>query len=295
MSKKPVRRPRRCSPLPVSGLLLTMFLWPLATGGLPAWGQSLTASGNAPDAAVASLPEAPAPQTQAYGSRDSGTRAITIRNTPVHILDDQKAIWTSPVHIHRHDLVWLLPLGAATGIALATDHHTMSQVVSHNATFNHDNVDASNAMLTALVAVPVFDFLDGELAGSPRNREDGILGGETLVDALILEQGMKLMSWRERPGVDNADGKFWQSSVGADSSFPSSHSVFAWSTAAVIAGEHPAPWAQFTVYTLATGVSLTRVLGQEHFPSDVLVGSAAGWLAGRYVYKIRRRWLHRDR
>jgi membrane-associated phospholipid phosphatase len=44
------------------------------------------------------------------------------------------------------------------------------------------------------------------------------------------------------------------------------------------------------IYTLATGVSLTRVLGQQHFPSDVLVGSAFGWMIGHYVYKKHHRW-----
>jgi membrane-associated phospholipid phosphatase len=39
------------------------------------------------------------------------------------------------------------------------------------------------------------------------------------------------------------------------------------------------------VYGLATAVSLTRVLGQQHFSSDVLVGSAVGWLVGRYVFR----------
>jgi hypothetical protein len=32
-------------------------------------------------------------------------------------------------------------------------------------------------------------------------------------------------------------------------------------------------------------VSLMRVLGQEHFPTDVLVGGAAGWLIGHYVFE----------
>ena len=44
-------------------------------------------------------------------------------------------------------------------------------------------------------------------------------------------------------------------------------------------------WAQMGVYSLASSVSLTRVLGQEHFPTDVLVGGAAGWLIGHYVFK----------
>lgn len=241
-------------------------------------------------AAASSLPDAPLPQPGSTTAGDARQGAVTLRNTPVHILKDQEAIWTSPLRIRKHDLVWLLPLAAATGITLATDSRTMRDAVSHNPTFNHDNVDASNSMLTALIAVPVIDFGYGEIAGNDHEREAGILGGETLVDSLVLEEGMKLMFWRERPGVDNANGKFWQSNVGLDSSFPSSHCVFAWSTAAVIAGEHPERWSQLTVYTLATGVSLTRVLGQEHFPTDVLVGSAAGWLAGHYVYKVRHRW-----
>ena len=40
------------------------------------------------------------------------------------------------------------------------------------------------------------------------------------------------------------------------------------------------------MYSLATGVSLTRVLGQGAFSvADVLVGGAAGWLIGHYVFK----------
>jgi hypothetical protein len=37
-------------------------------------------------------------------------------------------------------------------------------------------------------------------------------------------------------------------------------------------------------------VSLTGVLGQEHFPTDVLVGGVAGWLIGHYVFKKHSGW-----
>ena len=89
---------------------------------------------------------------------------------------------------------------------------------------------------------------------------------------------------RERPTLDSAKGKFFQKSVGLDSSFPSTHSIIAWSSAAVIASEYPSPLIQIAAYGMATGVSLTRVLGKQHFPSDVLVGSAVGWMVGRYVF-----------
>ncbi|MGI4830293.1 MAG: TonB-dependent receptor domain-containing protein [Janthinobacterium lividum] len=52
-----------------------------------------------------------------------------------------------------------------------------------------------------------------------------------------------------------------------------------------LASEYSRPWQQIGIYTLATGASLTRVLGQDHFPTDVLLGSVSGWLIGRYVYR----------
>jgi len=120
--------------------------------------------------------------------------------------------------------------------------------------------------------------------------ETGTLAGEAMVDSLVVDEVMKVVSMRERPTLDGAKGKFFQSSVGLDSSFPSTHSIIAWSSATVIAEEYPGLLTQITAYGLATGVSLTRVLGKQHFPSDVLVGSAVGWMVGRYVAHKRRRY-----
>ena len=46
---------------------------------------------------------------------------VTLRTVPRDLLKQQEAIWTSPTHIRDHDLVYLVPLGLATGLALATD------------------------------------------------------------------------------------------------------------------------------------------------------------------------------
>ena len=52
-----------------------------------------------------------------------------------------------------------------------------------------------------------------------------------------------------------------------------------------MAHEYPGPLTQILAYGLATGVSAARVSGRNHFPSDVVVGSAMGWLIGRQAYK----------
>jgi membrane-associated phospholipid phosphatase len=163
-------------------------------------------------------------------------------------------------------------------------------VVSLDPAFNNDNTNASNVMIGGFIAAPVILYGVGHFRDNEHARETGLLGAEALVDGVVVEQGMKLIFWRERPYQDQGRGRFFQSSAGVDSSFPSSHSVLAWSAAAVIAGEYHNPWTQILVYSGAAGISVTRLMGQQHFPSDVLVGSAAGWLVGHYVYKHRHRW-----
>jgi membrane-associated phospholipid phosphatase len=231
---------------------------------------------NTPD--QASLPNAPSPQPSQQSD-------VTVRNLPRNFLHDQAAIWTSPVRLRTHDLEWLLPLAAATGVALGTDHYAMTQVVSQNPSFNQANINVSNVMVYSLVASPAVLYGFGRFRQDDHAREAGILTAEALVDGVVVEQAVKLITWQERPYQDNAKGKFFQSSAGVDSSFPSSHTLIAFTAASALAEEYPSRWTQVLLYTGATGVGLARVLGQDHFPSDVLVGGALGWLIGHNVVK----------
>ena len=263
---------------------LAPFLAALALGfGLGVHAQTASApyapQVNVPDRA--SLPDAPSPQTS---SQDD----VTIRNVPRNFLHDQAAIWTSPARLRAHDLKWIVPLAAATGVALGTDHYVVTQVVSQNPSFNQASINASNVMVYGLVATPVVLYGFGHFQQDDHAREAGILTGEAMVDGVVVEQGLKLVFWQERPYQDQGRGKFFQSSAGVDSAFPSSHTLIAFSAASALAEEYPSRWAQVLLYTGASGVALTRVLGQDHFPADVLVGGALGWLIGHNVVKRHR-------
>lgn len=224
--------------------------------------------------AQSDLPNAPQPQPE-----------VTVRNVPRYILRDQQAIWTSPAHMKLADLEWFVPLAAVTGAALATDTSAMRHVVPIDAKLNQRSTTASNVLIGGVIATPVALYGWGRVAKSPHARESGVLAGEAMVDAVVVEQAIKLTTWRERPSLNNASGDFFKSDAGFSSSFPSAHSSVAWSAAAVLAGEYPSGWTQILFYGAATGVSAARVMGQKHFPSDVIVGGAAGWLIGRYVFR----------
>ena len=235
------------------------------------------------DASTA-LPDAPSPAT-GFTPASSDAGDVTIASFPRNFLHDQAAIWTSPARLRVHNLEWLVPLSAAVGISLATGRYTMTQVVSHDPGFNNANVNTSNVLIGGWIVAPVAICSYGHFHQDDHAREAGILSAESMIDGVVVEEALKQVFRRERPYIDNANGRFFQSNVGVDSSFPSSHSLIAWSAASALAGEYHSPWIQAGLYSAATSVSLTRVLGREHFPSDVLVGSALGWLIGHEVVK----------
>jgi hypothetical protein len=68
-------------------------------------------------------------------------------------------------------------------------------------------------------------------------------------------------------------------------SFPSDHAAAAWSAATVIAHEYPGFITKTLAYGLATAVSASAVISKDHSPTDVLIGSALGWLVGRQIYR----------
>jgi hypothetical protein len=55
--------------------------------------------------------------------------------------------------------------------------------------------------------------------------------------------------------------------------------------ASVIAHEYPGTLPTILSYGAATAISLSRISGQQHFPSDVLIGSAIGWFVGEEIYR----------
>jgi len=222
------------------------------------------------------LPNAPTPQVH-------DPEEATVRNTPRNIFKDQEAIWTSPARLRESNALLPAAIVLATTVAITTDHQVMSSSKLQNASLNSHATTASNGLMGGFVAAPVIIYGLGRIHHDDHATETGILGGEAMVDGLAVTEVLKLVTFRERPNVDGARGRFFQSGTGLNSSFPSTHSVIAWSSAAVIASEYPGPLTQITAYGLAAGVSLTRVLGKDHFPSDVLVGSAVGWMIGRYV------------
>jgi len=194
--------------------------------------------------------------------------------------EDQKAIWTGPTHLRLVDADWLVPLGVATGGLLATDTEFSKHLSNSPNRLKYSN-DFSNYGIGSLVAVGGGLYLWGKITHNDHKSETGLLAGEAALNSLAVTYAAKYAFGRERPLQDDYRGQFWQGGV----SFPSEHATAAWSIAGIIAHEYPSPFTSVLAYGLASAVSVSRITAKQHFPSDVLVGSAVGWFVAQEVYR----------
>src|SRR3977135_1710173 len=197
-----------------------------------------------------------------------------------NLVSDQKAIWTSPTRLRWADGTWLFPLAAATGGFFATDRAVPPALSGDPKKLNRYSNFSSYGVYSLVVAGGGL-YLWSKVSHDDHQRETGILAGEAAINSFAVDTAFKYAFGRERPNQGQGLGNFFQHGV----SFPSDHSAVAWSIASVIAHEYPGPLTQIAAYGLATAVSASRVLGAQHFPSDVVVGSAIGWLIGRQIYR----------
>jgi membrane-associated phospholipid phosphatase len=217
----------------------------------------------------------------AYESVSQNTNSLGVSFLK-NLLSDQKAIWTSPSHLRWADGTWLFPLAAATAGFLATDR-AVPPALSTDPNKLNRYTSFSNYGVYSLIGAGGGLYVWSKLSHDDHQRETGILAGEAAIDSFAVDTAFKYSFGRERPIQGQGLANFFQGGV----SFPSNHSAVAWSIASVIAHEYPSPLTKFAVYGLATAVSASRVLGKQHFPSDVVVGGAIGWLVGWQVYRTR--------
>lgn len=100
---------------------------------------------------------------------------------------------------------------------------------------------------------------------------------------LVFYKGLKHAVARPRPYVSCPDIRACAHSLD-EFSFPSGHTMHAVSFSLVLAHYHPALAVWLWAFTLL--VALSRVVLGLHYPSDVAIGAAIGWLTAKFMLVI---------
>lgn len=248
-------------------------------------------------AAALDLPDAPLP-TDSPASAVSGEegaypveRETTWRSLLPDFGHDEKAIWTSPMQL-AHGKAWVPTLITAGGTAglIVADPHVMpwfrdrqTQLDGFNTAFNEWST------MGMIAAVPVGLMVTGTATHDQYAKTTALLAARGYANTEVLEFAAKLVARRLRPSDipagENFNHTFFKSKIvsGNGSSFPSGHSAGAFCVAYVVSERYRNhKWVPWTMYGLATVISMSRITTLGHFPSDVFLGGAMGLAVSKF-------------
>ena len=231
--------------------------------------------------------KSPSPPVSIYEERPINWKSIA-----PDVYHDQRTIWTFPAKLARGEH-WVPTLGIALtlGALVALDSHDTPyfRKTSAFSGFNRGMSGTNAAIGTALV--PASFYALGLVRKDSYATHTSLLAGESVVDAGILAYVLQNATGRLRPisiptGGNYSDTWFktYQPPLRADGSFPSAHSIAAFSVATIFARRYrDHRWVPWVAYGAATLVGFSRVTLQAHFPSDVFAGAAFGYVISRYI------------
>lgn len=201
-----------------------------------------------------------------------------------YLLKDTGTIIASPFRWDSKDC-WRAGLSAvATGSFLLADNSIHCWVIDHP-----DKTRTSAARVFSAAGTPVAllglasaGYLTGCFSNSSQTRKAFLFAAESLIITGLITGIIKTGAGRSRPY--NEEGAFsfhpftlkerWRS-------FPSGHAASAWALASSLAESSRNIGLDILFYTLATGVSISRVMLDKHFASDVVAGSLLGFFIGK--------------
>jgi membrane-associated phospholipid phosphatase len=219
-------------------------------------------------------------------------RPVSLKALLPNIVADQKNIWTFPTRLNKKKN-WI-PAAAIVGTTVALvklDPHDAPYFRRTSSFHGFNKAFTGNATSMGMVLAPVSLYAAGLAVGDSKMKSTALLAGEAVVGSEILATVMKIASRRVRPATLPPDGNFsntWFENKGpalrAAGSFPSGHTIAAFSVATIVArryGNHK--WVPYVSYGMAALVGFSRVSLSAHFISDVFAGGALGYSVSRFA------------
>jgi len=257
----------------------------------------LCAAQDSPESTSA-VPAAPNVPVSAPVARITPERQVSWRLLVPNMLQDQKKIWMFPVSVaHGHHLKPTLAVLGITAGLIALDKTNMTYFRKTQSFHGFNQAFSGFNTSTGMEVFPAVFYAIGLLRKDSYMQHTVLLAGEAVIDSEILTTVLKDIDRRYRPNSVPPNGSLsatWfkqtqGSYIGGVGSFPSGHTIAAFSVATVFADRYPNPrWHVWLAYGLASLVGFSRVTTQSHFPSDVFAGAALGYVIAHYVVRHQR-------
>jgi len=241
-------------------------------------------------------PEAPEPSTPSVPDLNStccidSIPTIPLRQVPKDILAQQKQIWLIPAKIVKGEHIW--PTVGVVGITagfLASDPYSTPPFRNTTSFSGFNRVFSSTNTGAFIAAVPALIYGLGWARHDYYAKDTALLAGEAFADGFLIDLPFKAITGRREPLSYIGNGPYADSFFNGthnpfhSGGFYSVHAMGAMSVATVIARRYRSHrWVPFVAYGLAGAISFSRVTRSNHFPGDVFIGGAMGFVIARYA------------
>jgi membrane-associated phospholipid phosphatase len=241
-----------------------------------------------------SSPDAPQPddpqETAAPSPESALDRPVSWKVLYHNVIADQMQIWSFPGRLIKGQN-WM-PTAAVLGTTAGLFSLDPSEAGYFRRTttfhgFNH--ILNGNATAIGMGAASASLYAVGLIRKDSKMQHTALLAGEAMADAAIVQTVLKDATMRLRPVQYPASGWFATSSsptsyIRGNGSFPSGHSIEAFSVATIIARRYRTHrWVPYAAYGLAALVGFSRLSLNVHFLSDVFMGGALGYSISRFT------------
>lgn len=232
------------------------------------------------------------PDSDSPGLQEPAERAVSWKLLLPNILSDQARIWSFPARIPR-EKNWI-PTAAIMGTAaglIALDPREAGYFRRASAFQSFNNVFTGNATAAGTIAVPIALYAIGRVRKDSKMTHTALLAGEAVADVEAVTTVLKDATGRIRPAAIPPGGHFsdtWFEDRGSflrgSGSFPSGHTIAAFSVATVISRRYSTHrWVPYAAYGVAALVGFSRLSLSSHFVSDVFAGAALGYSISRFA------------
>lgn len=128
-------------------------------------------------------------------------------------------------------------------------------------------------------------LLGGELFGQSRLSRVGLRSLGAIAVSTVIVVPAKVIVGRRRPFASDGNTDEFDSFTFSSKSysFPSGHTSSVFALAGVVSDEfaEDAPWVAYVAYPVAFLTGASRIVGREHWVTDVIAGAAAGVFASK--------------
>ena len=205
-------------------------------------------------------------------------------------LTDSRDIVIAPVRWNKYQ--WIAFSGVTVITAfLFTQDASIQRITQNNQTHFLDVAAKSGLerLGSGVYSLPAMALLYGvgAIRKDDKEKYTALKGIEAYALGFVAAQVLKQLTHRDRPYMDNPPDPFqWYGPFHAPSysSFPSGHSTVAFAIATVVATSYSKTiWIPIVCYTFAGLTALSRVYQNDHWFSDIFVGSALGFAIGKTI------------